>query len=143
MRELPMKKILFATVLCLLAAGHAFAQGDAPEGPFQVRIKAYVGDAPAGVKPSYVWTVKHEQENKTYTLQVMEHQSTSPTVSVMDVNDEVSPYQPNFNMAGDDKAVAALTSVKAGVLMNVWFEYKMGTQARSMMLDTVSPVEGK
>ncbi len=138
MRELPMKKILFATMLCLLAAGPALAQGS-PEGPFQVRVEGYIGAAPEGVKPEYTWTVGHK--GTTYDLQVVKHTSMSATVSTMDLNDEVSPYKPNFHLAGDDKAVEAFTSAKAGVLMNVWFEYTKGTEARTMSLDTVTPVE--
>lgn len=136
-----MKKILLATVLCLLAATAAFGQADVNIGPFQVRLEAYIGDPPAGVKAPYTWTVGHK--GKTYTMQVMKHESLSTTLSTMDINNKVYMYKPMFNLEGDDKAIAAFTSAKPGQLMKIMSDMRVDTQPGLLELDTVTPADAK
>lgn len=131
------KKILFAALLSLLVATPVFAQADSPSGPFQVRLEAYVGEAPKDAKPLYKWTVGYE--GKTYDLQVMKHDSLSGTVSTQDINDRVYMYQPNFTLAGDDKAIAAFTGAKPGELMKIMSNMRI-EGVRLLELDTVEPV---
>jgi len=136
-----MKKILLATCLCLLAATSAFGQADVNIGPFQVRLEAYIGDAPAGVKPPYTWTVGYK--GKTYNLQVMKHDSLSTTVSTMDINNKVYMYKPMFHLDGDDKAIDAFINAKPGQLMLIMSDMRVDTQPGLLELDTVGPVEAK
>jgi hypothetical protein len=132
---LPMRKSLLVTLLCLLVTAPAFAQPNG--GPFTVRILGYVGDPPAGVKPSYTWTMGYN--DKIYKLQVVKHESLSATVSTMDINESVLPYQPNFQLAGADEAIAAFTGAKPGVSLEVLAEMRIGGSARMFNLNSVTP----
>jgi hypothetical protein len=134
-----MKRILFATVLCLLAASAAFGQTDVNIGPFQVRIQGYIGDPPKGVKAPYTWTVG--RDGKVYKLSVMKHESLSTTLSTMDINNKVYMYSPNFNLDGDDKSIKAFTGAKPGQLLLMTADMRVDTQPGMLELNTVTPID--
>jgi hypothetical protein len=134
-----MRRILFATLLCLASAATAFGQADVNIGPFQVRIQGYVGDPPAGVKPDYSWTVG--RDGKVYKLQVMKHQSLSTTLSTLDINNKVYMYSPMFHLMGDDAAIKAFTTAKPGQLLEIMSDMRVDTQPGQIDLDTVKPID--
>jgi hypothetical protein len=136
-----MRRVVYAALSSLLLATVAWAQADLPSGPLQVRIEGYVGDAPSGVKPDYTWTV--DRGGKVYKLQVVKHESLSTTVSTMDIDEAVKPYQPNFRLAGDDKAVQAFTSAKAGERIRLMGDMRVAPSDRMIELDTVETVAAK
>jgi hypothetical protein len=48
-------------------------------------------------------------------------------------------YKPNFNLDGDDKAIAAFTGAKAGQLLKINSNMRVDTQPGLLELDTVVP----
>jgi hypothetical protein len=129
-----MKRLLFATLLCLIFAPVDVVQGDEP---IKVILEGYVGDPPTGVKPGYTWTVG--QTDKVYKLQVVKHESLSATMSTMDIDNAVEMYKPNFQLAGDDKSIATFTSAKPGERLKIIANLRLaGTN--QMELESAQPV---
>jgi len=135
-----MKRVLFATLLCLVLAAPALAD-EGTNAPVQFRFTTYIGDPPKGVNPLWKWTVGHK--DKTYTMNVVKTELLSQSVMPQDVDEWVMPYKPNFNIVGDDKAINAFTSTKPGDKVVVSGYLRMGDPARNLQLDTVTAASDK
>jgi hypothetical protein len=131
-----MKRIAFALLFCLVAAGIAFADENT-NVPAQFTFTTYIGDPPAGVKPLWKWTVGYKE--KTYTMNVVKTQLLSESVMPQDIDEWVLPYKPNFNLQGDDKAISAFTSTKPGEKVAVSGWVRVNDPTRNLTLNNVVP----
>ena len=133
-----MKRVLFAILLGLVLAGPAIAD-EATNLPIQFTFTGYIGDVPSGVTALWKWTVGYK--GKTYPLNVVKAEVLSDSVMPQDIDEWVTPFKPSFNLAGDDKAITAFTSTKAGQKVAVSGHLRYMGDARLIELDTVTPAK--
>ena len=133
-----MKRVLFAILLGLVLAGPAIAD-EATNLPIQFTFTGYIGDPPAGVTPLWKWSAGYK--GKTYALNVVKTELLSDSVMPQDIDEWVTPYKPSFNLAGDDKALTAFTTSKAGQKVAVSGHIRYQSTDRLMELDTVTPAK--
>lgn len=133
-----MKRVLFAILLGLVLAGPAIAD-EATNLPIQFTFTGYIGDAPSGVTPLWKWSVGYKE--KTYQMNLVKVELLSDSVMPQDIDEWVTPFKPSFNLAGDDKAIAAFTSTKPGQKVAISGHVRYQGDARLIELDTVVPAK--
>lgn len=129
-----MKSTLFACVLLLLASPSAEARLNRI-APIRVRMVVYIGEKAPGTRPDFTW--KANYRGKRYNLYVVKVLVLSGPVTPLDIDAAVSPYQSQFQLAGDKTALQHFVAAppRQQVLINALI--RLDASARYLLLDTV------
>jgi hypothetical protein len=129
-----MKQLVLACMLLALSAGVSDARMRRVI-PLHVRIVAYVGAKPEGVRPDFSWTVTYKGER--YQLYVVNLLVLSGNATPSGINAALAPYQVKFQMVGEKTALQRFVAAPPlqQVLMTGYL--RLDPAGRFLMLDTV------
>ncbi len=129
-----MKRILTAFLLSLLLVAPAAARRRMVV-PFPVRIVAYVGSSPEGIRPDFTWRVSYRGQE--YQLLILQLRVLNGRATALSINAAVQPYQSRFLLAGEKHAIEQFIAVPPRQQVVLGGNLRLDAGARYLMLDRV------